>query len=161
MFYLDATIDHPASKINEQLNSFQLRQQWEESLKKGKLIKEENLGNGIKIIDYYGYIKMPMIFSDRDIVVRKKIWENYNNEKDCCLNELHSIENPEYPPKKKPVRATLENKSKFVKPIDANRSRFIYVNKFDMKLNAGGSMMESKGADGTEKWFKEFLKHLE
>ena len=161
MFYLDATIDHPASKINEQLNSFQLRQQWEEYLKKGKLIKEENLGNGIKIIDYYGYIKMPMIFSDRDIVVRKKIWENYNNEKDCCLNELHSIENPEYPPKKKPVRATLENKSKFVKPIDANRSRFIYVNKFDMKLNAGGSMMESKGADGTEKWFKEFLKHLE
>ena len=161
MFYLDATIDHPASKINEQLNSFQLRQQWEESLKKGKLIKEENLGNGIKIIDYYGYIKMPMIFSDRDIVVRKKIWENYNNEKDCCLNELHSIENPEYPPKKKPVRATLENKSKLVKPIDANRSRFIYVNKFDMKLNAGGSMMESKGADGTEKWFKEFLKHLE
>ena len=87
MFYLDATVDHPASKINEQLNSFQLRQQWEESLKKGKLIKEENLGNGIKIIDYYGYIKMPMIFSDRDIVVRKKIWEYYNNEKDCCLNE--------------------------------------------------------------------------
>ena len=161
MFYLDAIIDHPASKINEQLNSFQLRQKWEESLKKGKLIKEENLGNGIRIIDYYGYIKMPLIFGDRDIVVRKKIWENYNNEKDCCLNELHSIENPEYPPKKKPVRATLENKSKYVKPIDENRSKFIYVNKFDMKIDLGVGMMESKGADGTEKWFKKFLKSLE
>ena len=69
MFYLDAIIDHPASKINEQLNSFQLRQQWEESLKKGKLIKEENLGNGINIIDYYGYIKMPMIFSVIEILL--------------------------------------------------------------------------------------------
>ena len=38
MFYLDATIDHPASKINEQLNSFQLRQQWEESFKTSEKI---------------------------------------------------------------------------------------------------------------------------
>ena len=29
-----------------------------------------------------------------------------------------------------------------------------------MKVSVGGSMMESKGADGTEKWFKSFLKQL-
>ena len=160
MFYLDATIDRPASVINKAINSFELRQEWEESLKKGKKIREKNLEKGVKIIDYYAYIKMPIIFSDRDIVVRKKIWENYNGEKDCCLNEIHSIELQEFPAKKKPVRARLENKSKYIKPIDENKSRFIYVNKFDMKISLGSSMMESKGAEGTEKWFKQFLKHL-
>ena len=160
MFYLDATIDSPASEVNKQLNSFELRKEWEESLKKGKLIKEEDLGNGMKIIDYYGYIKMPFIFADRDMVVRKTIWENYNGEKDSCLNELHSIEHPDFPPKEKPVRATLENKSKYVKPIDGNKTKFYYVNKFDLKVSVGGSMMETKGAEGTEKWFKGFLKQL-
>jgi len=160
MFYLDATIDFPASEVNKQINSFELRKTWEESLKKGKLIKEEDLGNGVKIIDYYGYIKMPIIFSDRDMVVRKTIWENYLGEQDCCLNEIHSIEHPDYPAKEKPVRAILENKSKYIKPIGPNKTKFYYVNKFDMKVNVGGSMMESKGADGTEKWFKNFLKQL-
>jgi len=161
MFYLDATIDCPASEVNRQLNSFDLRMKWEDSLKKkGKLIKEEDLGNGIKIIDYYGFIKMPIIFSDRDMVVRKKIWENYNGEKDCCLNELHSIENPDYPAKDDPVRATLENKSKFVQPLGPNQTKFYYVNKFDLKVSVSASMMEGKGADSTEKWFKDFLKQL-
>ena len=161
MFYLDATIDCPASEVNRQLNSFDLRKEWEDSLKKkGKLIKEEDLGNGIKIIDYYGFIKMPIIFSDRDMVVRKKIWENYNGEKDCCLNELHSIESSEYPAKDDPVRATLENKSKYVKPLGPNQTKFYYVNKFDLKVSVSASMMEGKGADSTEKWFKDFLKQL-
>ena len=160
MFYLDATIDFPASEVNKQINSFELRKNWEESLKKGKLIKEEDLGNGVKIIDYYGYIKMPIIFSDRDMVVRKTIWENYLGEQDCCLNEIHSIEHPDFPAKEKPVRAILENKSKYIKPIGPNKTKFYYVNKFNMKVNVGGSMMESKGADGTEKWFKSFLKQL-
>ena len=161
MFYLNATIDAPASEVNRQINTFQLRKKWEESLKKGKLIKEENFGNGIKTTEYYGYIKMPLIFADRDIVVRKKIWEDYNGEKDCCLNEIHSIEDPDFPAKEKPVRAILQNKSKYIKPIDGNRTKFYYVNKFDMKISLGGSMMESKGAAGTEKWFKAFLKQLE
>ena len=43
MFYLDATIDKPASVINKAINSFELRQEWEESLKKVKKIREKNL----------------------------------------------------------------------------------------------------------------------
>ena len=56
--------------------------------KKGKLIKEEDLGNGCKITDYYSYIKMPFIFADRDMVIRKKRWEDYQGEKGCCLIQL-------------------------------------------------------------------------
>ena len=161
MFYLDATIYCPAYEVNNQINSFELRQKWEESLKQGKLIKKEDLGNGVKIIDYYGQIKMPpLVASDRDIVVRKTIWENYNGERDACLTELHSIENPNYPPKDDPVRATLLNKSKYIKPIDDNRTKLYYASKYDLKVNMGGAAMESKGAGQIEKWFNEFLKQL-
>jgi hypothetical protein len=160
MFYLDATIDSPASEVNRQINTFELRKVWEDSLKKGQLINKEDLGNGIKIIDYYAYIKMPLIFADRDIVVRKKIWENYNGEKDCCLNEMHSIELPEFPAKSRPIRARLENKSKYIKPISSHKTKLYYVSKFDMKISLGGDVMDKKGAQGTEKWFKDFLKQL-
>ena len=160
MFYLDSTIDCPAAELIKQLNNFDLRKNWEDSYKKGKLIKEEDLGNGIKTQDLYNFIKMPFIFADRDIVYRKKIWENYNGEKDCCLIECHNIEHPDYPVKEKPVRANLENKSKYIKPIDANKTKFCYVNKFDLKVDLGGSMMESQGSEKIEKWFKDLLKQL-
>lgn len=160
MFYLDSTVDCSASELAKQLNNFDLRKNWEESFKKGKLIKEEDLGNGIKIQDLYNYIKMPFIFSDRDLVYRKKIWENYNGEKDCYLIECHKIEHPDYPAKEKPVRANLENKSKYIKPIDGNKTKFCYVNKFDLKVDLGGSMMESQGSEKIDKWFKNLLKQL-
>ena len=160
MYYLDATIDYPASEVNKQINSFELRQNWDESLKKGKLIKEQDLGNGIKTIDYHGFIKMPITFANRDIVARKTIWQNYNGERDACLNEIHSIENSKFPIKEKPVRATILNKSKYIKPIDNNRTKFYYVNKCDLKLNVAAPKMEDKGAKIIENWFNDFLQQL-
>jgi hypothetical protein len=103
---------------------------------------------------------MPFIFSDRDLVTRKKIWNDYLGEKDCCLSQIHSIEHPDYPPKKKPVRATLDNRGEYIKPIDANKCKLYYAVKFDMKLSAPISMMEGKGSEGQEKWFKQFTKIL-
>ena len=159
MFYMDATIDFPASEVNRQLNTYELREKWEKSLEKGKLIKQEDLGNGIKITDYYAYLKMPFIFADRDMVIRKKVWENYQGEKDCYLMQLHSIEHPDYPEKEKPVRATFDNRGKYIKPINDNQCKFYLASKFDMKLSVSASMMEGKGSEGTEKWLKEFIKH--
>jgi len=161
MFYCDVTFDFPASKINRQLNNYEVRKKWDKSLDKGKFINEENLGNGIIISDYYSYIKMPFIFDDRDMVVRKKRWENYQGETDCVLCQVHSINHPDYPPKKKPVRAEMENRAEYIKPIDANKCKFYFVSKFDMKLSVPSSMMESKGSEGQEKWVKEFIKGLE
>ena len=161
MFYSEVTIDFPASEVNRQLHTFELRKKWEKSLEKGKLIKEENLGNGVKIIDYYSYIKMPFIFADRDMVLRKKLWENYQGEADCTLNETHDTTHPDYPPKEKPVRASMEHRGEYVKPIDANRCKLYFVTKFDMKLSVSASMMEGKGSEGQEKWIKEFIKQCE
>ena len=158
MLYTDATLDFPASEVNRQLNTYELREKWEESLKKGKLIKEEDLGNGCKITDYYSYIKMPFIFADRDMVIRKKRWEDYQGEKDCCLIHIHSIEHPDYPAKKKPVRADFENRGEFVKPIDGYKCKLYICSKFNMKLSVASSIMEGKGSEGQEKWVNQFIK---
>ena len=157
MLYTEATIDFPASEVNRQL-TYELRQEWEESLKKGKLLNQQNLGNGCKITDYYSYIKMPLIFADRDSVIREKVWEDYQGEKDCCLKQNHSIEHPAYPPKEKPVRAEFENTANYVKPIDGTKCKLYMCSKFNMKLNIPASMMEGKGSEGQEKWVKQFIK---
>ena len=159
MFYTEATIDFPASEVIRQLNVYDLRKKWEKSLEKGKLLREEDLGNNIKICEYYSYLKMPFIFADRDLVVTKKMWYDYQGEKDCCLCQCHSIEHPDYPPKEKPVRASFDNRGEYVKPIDANKCKLYLATKFDMKISIGASMMEGKGSEGQEKWVKEFIKH--
>lgn len=160
MFYLDASIERPSSEINKQINSFELRKNWEDSFQKGKLLKEEDLGDGKKIMDYYGYIKMPLIFSDREIIVQRKIWNNYNDVKDCCLTEGHSIEYPDFPIKKKPIRANVICRCKYIKPINNNKTKFYYVNKTDLKLSINDSILENHGAEKMENWLKDFLKQL-
>ena len=159
MFRADITLDFPASEVNRQLHDFNLRKKWEKSLEKGKLLKEQDLGNGLRVKDYYSYIKMPFIFADRDMIVREKIWENYLGEKDCCLGQCHTIEHPDFPQKEKPVRAEMENRGEYIKPINSNQCKLYYCSKFDMKLSAPVSMMEGKGSEGQEKWVKEFIKH--
>ena len=160
MFYTDATIDFPANEVNKQLNTFNLRKKWEECLEKGHLIKEEDLGNGIRITIYYSYIKMPFIFSDRDMIMKKKLWENYQGQPNCCLIREHSITHPDYPPKEKPIRADFENGGQYVSPIDNYRTKFYFCSKFNMKLNIGISMIEREGAKGQAKWVKDFIKQL-
>ena len=159
MFYTEATLNFPASEINKQLYTYSLREKWEKSLQKGKLIKDENLPHNLQITEYYSFIKMPLLFSDRDMVLRKKVWKDYQGEKDCTLSHLKSIEHPDFPAKKKPVRAEYENRGEYVKPINENQCKLYMATKFNMKVNAPVSMMEGKGSDSQAKWVKEFISH--
>jgi hypothetical protein len=159
MFYTEATLNFSASEINKQLYTYSLREKWEKSLQKGKLIKDENLPNNLQITEYYAFIKMPLLFSDRDMVLRKKVWKDYQGEKDCTLSHLKSIEHPDFPAKKKPVRAEYENRGEYVKPINENQCKLYMATKFNMKVSAPVSMMEGKGSDSQAKWVKEFISH--
>ena len=159
MFYTDATVNFPASEINKQLYTYSLREKWDKSLQKGKLIKEEEVSHNLIVKQFYAYIKMPFIFSDRDIVLKEKLWKDYQGEKDCTLCNLKSIEHPDYPAKEKPVRAEQKNFGRYVKPISDNQCKMYVISKFDMKLSAPISMMEGKGSEGQLKSIKEFLKH--
>ena len=160
MFFTDATVNYPASLVNKQLNNFNLRQKWDISYEQGKLIKEENLPGDINIIDYYSYLKMPFIFSDRDFVLRNKTWNNYQGEKDCYLTHMKSIKHPDFPPKEKPVRGYYENFGCYIKPINDNQCKLYTIAKFDMKLSAPIFMMEGQGSSKQANFIKGFINYL-
>ena len=157
--FLDGILDFPASLVISKLNDYNFRKIVDDNYKKGKLLKEKTEGN-IKIMEMYLYMKMPFIFSDRDFVVQKKCWLDYNGNKDHALFHLHSIENPEYPAKEKPVRGIYINRSGYVKPLGDNQCELNIVTAMDIKMSLGVSAMSKSGAEKQEKWFKDLKQEL-
>ena len=157
--YCEAILDFPASKVLSKINDFNFRKNVDDQYKKGSLISERMEGN-IKYMEMYLYMKMPFIFSDRDFVVRKKCWLDYNGNKDHALFYIHSIENPEYPPNKKLVRGNYANRSGYIKPISDNQCQLNVVTAMDVKMSLGVSTMSKNGAEMQEKWVKNLRKEL-
>lgn len=157
IFYVDAIIDYSSETISKLINDVEFRRKFDHLFKQAKILKEENKENNIKIIDLYLFMKMPFIFTDRDFVVTKKIWSDYNGKKNCTLINLHSILNDEYPPKDKPVRAEFVNRSAYICPITDNQCKFYMATCIDMKMSLSPTMMVKKGGEGQEKWVNEFI----
>ena len=157
--YCEAILDFPASKVIAKMNDFSFRQNVDENYKKGKLISESMEGN-IKYMEMYLYMKMPFIFSDRDFVVKKKCWLDYNGNKDHALFFIHSVENPQFPPTKKLVRGTFENRSGYIKPLGDNQCQLNVVTAMDVKMSLGVSTMSKNGAEMQEKWISNLRKEL-
>ena len=157
--FLNGILDFPASHVISKLNDFNFRKNFDDQYQKGKLLKEKMEGN-IKIMEIYLYMKMPFIFSDRDFVVQKKCWLDYNGNKDHALFHIHSIENTEYPAKEKPVRGNYVNRSAYIKPLGDNQCELTIVTAMDIKMSLGVSTMSKSGAEMQEKWFKNLKKEL-
>ena len=157
--YCEAILDFPASKVIPKMNDFDFRKNVDDQYKKGNLINERMEGN-IKYMDMYLFMKMPFIFSDRDFVVRKKCWLDYNGNKDHALFYLHSIENPDYPPNKKLVRGNFANRSGYIKPLGDNKCQLNVVTAMDVKMSLGVSTMSKNGAEMQEKWINNLRKEL-
>ena len=158
--YTETTLNFPASTVISKLNDFNFRQNTDDSYKKGKLLSEKMIDGNIKVMDLYLYMKMPFIFSDRDFVVQKKCWLDYNGNKDHALFHIHSIENSEYPAKEKPVRGTYVNRSGYIKPLGENQCKLNVVTCMDIKMSLGYSTMAKNGAEMQEKWVKGLKKEL-
>ena len=157
--YCEAILDFPASKVITKMNDFNFRKNVDDQYKKGNLISERMEGN-IKYMEMYLFMKMPFIFSDRDFVVRKKCWIDYNGNKDHALFYIHSIENPQYPPNKKLVRGNYANRSGYIKPLSDNQCQINVVTAMDVKMSLGVSTMSKNGAEMQEKWAKNLRKEL-
>ena len=161
IFYAETIIDIPAKTVNRYVNDFNFRKEFDNMYKQGKIISEKNdEENNVKIIDGYYYMKMPFMFTDRDFVTRKKVWENHNNKKDCFLINIKSIEHPDYPAKDKPVRAEFKNRSAYICPLNDEECKFYLVTFFDMKLNVGVSLMKNKGSEGQGKWIDKLVENI-
>ena len=160
-FYADANIDYDSKKTSEYINDFNFRKEFDELYKQGKIINEKNdEENKVKIVDCYLYMKMPFMFTDRDFVIRKKIWNNFNNKKDCFLIHIKSIENSDYPAKDKPVRASFINRAAYICPDGEGHCKLYLGSCFDMKVNVGVSMMKSKGSEGQAQWINKFIENI-
>lgn len=157
VFFTEATINCPSTEANRQLHDFSVRAKYDKAFEKGKILKQEHLSDNIDIAEYYMYIKMPFLFSDRDAVIRTKIWKNYLGEKDCFLSHLKSIKHPDYPEKDKPVRAFYEKGGKYIKPINENQCKFYTIEKFDFRISAPIFMMEGSGSEGQFQGIKDFI----
>lgn len=164
IFYVEAILDIPSYKVNEYINDINFRKEFDSLYNQVKVLSEnEDESNNLKIIELYFYMKMPVFISDRDFVVRKKIWNEYNNKKGCYLIHLKSIENSEYPPKQKPVRGKFINRAAYICPYmdeEREKCKLYLASCFDMKMSFGVSMMKSKGSEGQGKWVEELIKNI-
>ena len=164
IFYVEAILDIPSYKVNEYINDINFRKEFDSLYNQVKVLSEnEDESYNLKIIDLYFYMKMPVFISDRDFVVRKKIWNEYNNKKGCYLIHLKSIENSEYPPKQKPVRGKFINRAAYICPYmdeEREKCKLYLASCFDMKMSFGVSMMKSKGSEGQGKWVEELIKNI-
>ena len=160
VFSVEATINCSSDKINNYINDFNFRKEFDMLYSQGKILEEKNEGENLKIFELYLYMKMPFVFTDRDFVVRKKIWSNHNNKKDYTLIHIKSIENSEYPPKDKPVRGSFINRAAYICPTDNGESKFYLSTCLDMKMNVSPSMMKQKGSEGQGQWVEKFIANI-
>jgi hypothetical protein len=159
--YADATLDFPASKVIDTLNDFNKRKTFDVQYEKGKLISEKMIEGNIKVMECYLYAKMPFIFSDRDFVVQRKSWLDYNGNKDHALFFIHSIENSEFPAKEKPVRGEYVKRCGYIKPLGDNQCKIYIYNCLDAKLDIGYSVTSKTGVEKQEDWVKKLKKKLQ
>jgi hypothetical protein len=160
VFSVEATIDYSSDKISNYINDFNFRKEFDTLYNQGKILEEKNEGENLKIFEIYLYMKMPFVFTDRDFVVRKKIWSNHNNKKDCTLIHIKSIENSEYPPKDKPVRGLFISRGAYICPTDNGQSKLYLSTCLDMKMNVSPSMMKQKGSEGQGQWVHKFIENI-
>ena len=106
---------------------------------------------------------MGFVFSNRDFVVRKKIWKDYNGNKNHHLIHVASINHPDYPEKNDPVRGVFLNRAAYLRPGNNEQETLLTLcNCIEMKMiNVGSFMAVSKGAEGIKKWYDQLLETLE
>ena len=127
------------------------------------LISEKNIINNIKVKDLYFYMKMPIFFTDRDFVVRRKVWEDYDNKKGCYLLHMKSIENKDYPKKQNPIRGKFIIRTGYICPHDdgeGEKCKLYLVTCIDMKMNFGSSMVIKKASDGQRQWVVNLIQNI-
>ena len=158
--YSEIIFNYPAKLLIDKLIDFSFCQKFDDNYKKGKLISEKMIDGNIKMMEMYLYMKFPFVFSDRDFVVQRKCWLDYNGNKDHALSQIHSIEHPDYPPNKKLVRGEYVNMTQYIQPLGDNKCKLNMVNAMDFKMSLGLSMMSKEVAQKLEKWYSGLTKEL-
>lgn len=157
---IEVDFPYSSSLIFKALSDFTWRKSWESMCKEGEIIREYPNIDNLSIRDIYYYLKMPIIFSDREFVVKSKMWKDHAGLKGHYLICEESIEDEKYPIKSKPVRGLFYNKSCYFYPINEGHCRYTGIGHIQMKMYFGGLGMFSKGAEGQKKWLDSFKENI-
>ncbi len=129
---------------------------WDKTFDKHEVIKELPEENGIiKEIEYL-YIKFPLMMDNRDIVQQKKIWKEYNGDKNCYLSIAKSIEYPSIPPKKKIIRGEMLFDAVYLKEDKIGETKMYLINNVDLKITSMVDLVNNTA----KKKPKEFIENL-
>ena len=160
-FCLEVTLKKPVETVFKCLNDLSIRKTFDTLYADGKLISEKK--ENPEVYEFYLFLKMGFVFSNRDFVVRKKIWKDYNGNKNHYLIHVASINHPDYPEKNDPVRGVFLNRAAYLRPGNNEQETLLTLcNCIEMKMiNVGSFMAVSKGAEGIKKWHDQLLQTLE
>ena len=151
---LEVMVKALPEKVFKFMTDFNIRKSVEPLYKDGKLISETK-GNP-EIYIAYLYLKMGFMMSDRDFVVQKKMWSNYNDKKDHYLIQVSSIDHKDYPEKSKPVRGIFFNRVAYIKPGEKEgETHLTLCNCIDMKFPKFGTKAIKPQAEGMKKWLNQ------
>ncbi len=129
---------------------------WDKTFDKHEVITELPEENGIiKEIEYL-YIKFPLMMDNRDIVQQKKIWKEYNGDKNCYLSIAKSIEYPSIPPKKKIIRGEMLFDAVYLKEDKIGETKMYLINNVDLKITSMVDLVNNTA----KKKPKEFIENL-
>lgn len=160
MMFLTGNLPYSSSKVFKAICDYNWKKTWEKMYEKGELITTYPKEGNMTKAESYLYMKMPMLFDDRDFVVEDKYYENYLDMPDHYFGCGQSIQNAKYPPTDNPVRGEFVVKGFYVKPIDANNCTYYGLVHIDVKVSIGGSTLLSKAASGQIEWYNKFIDKL-
>ena len=158
-----AIFPYPINIVIQYLEDFEYRKRYETMMKRGKSIEKIKYDNSNLEKEYlYLYLKMPLMFDDRDFVEEKKLWINHGQKEKTALFLLKSVERNDFPIKKNIVRGEMIINGNYLEEISKNKTRIVMVCEMDIKMNSSllKSIMAKEVPKGQKEWVKDTLKRL-
>jgi hypothetical protein len=152
----EAIIPYSISLVRKIMMDIPGMDKWDKTFDKHEVITELPEENGIiKEIEYL-YIKFPLMMDNRDIVQQKKIWKEYNGDKNCYLSIAKSIEYPSIPPKKKIIRGEMLFDAVYLREDKIGETKMYLINNVDLKITSMVDLVNNTA----KKKPKEFIENL-
>ena len=129
---------------------------WEKTYSKHEVIEQYPEENGIIRVIEYNFIKFPLMMDNRDIVLEKKIWKEYNGNNNCTLSISKSVEHPSRPPQKKVIRAEMILTGIYLREDKIGETSIYMINNVDLKIKTGANIVNKIA----KKSPKEFIENL-
>lgn len=109
---------------------------WDKTFTKHEVVEKYPEENGIERIVEYLFIKFPLMMDNRDIIQEKKVWKEYNGDRNSFLSISKSIVHPSHPEQKKVVRANMILSGMYLYENSPNDTSIYMVNNVDLKVSS-------------------------